>query len=151
MTNDKTIEPRLVEITREPVELYKVLKFEGLSGSGGEAKVAIEAGLVSVNGNVELQKRKKLTGGDVIRVGDEVLVLKLVEGAASEDKPVKVKVAKPVKKPPPKKDWRKKRTPAEIDADAGVVSVRGKLDIESSGKSQPRAAGRRRTAPRKPR
>ena len=28
-------------ITREPVELYKILKFEGIVGSGGEAKGVI--------------------------------------------------------------------------------------------------------------
>ncbi|MDF1765386.1 MAG: RNA-binding S4 domain-containing protein [Gammaproteobacteria bacterium] len=125
MNKDASIEPRLVEITREPVELYKVLKFEGLVGSGGEAKAAIEAGLVTVNGTAELQKRKKLVGGDVVRVGDEVLVLSLVEGYVAPtpaEKPKKVVE----KKAAPKKDWRKKRTPAEIDAAAGVVSQRGK-------------------------
>ncbi|MBE9539561.1 MAG: RNA-binding S4 domain-containing protein, partial [Proteobacteria bacterium] len=32
---------RKVEITREPVELYKILKFEALVSSGGEAKLVI--------------------------------------------------------------------------------------------------------------
>ena len=35
---------RLVEISREPVELYKILKFEGLAESGGHAKAAVAAG-----------------------------------------------------------------------------------------------------------
>ncbi len=35
---------RVVEISREPVELYKILKFEGMVGSGGEAKQVIAAG-----------------------------------------------------------------------------------------------------------
>jgi len=30
-----------IEINKEPVELFKILKFEGLVGSGGEAKSAI--------------------------------------------------------------------------------------------------------------
>jgi hypothetical protein len=38
---------RSVELLREPVELYKVLKFEGLVASGGEAKAAIDAGSCS--------------------------------------------------------------------------------------------------------
>ena len=151
MSKDKAIEPRLVEINREPVELYKVLKFEGLTGSGGEAKAAIDSGLVTVNGNVELQRRKKLVGGDVIRVGDEVLVLGLIEGyvapEASESEALAQSTksatsSKSAKKAPPKKDWRRKRTPAQIDADAGVVSERGKLDIQTSGKAKPRAGGR---------
>jgi ribosome-associated protein len=36
----------MVEISREPVELYKILKFEGMVASGGEAKVVVAAGQV---------------------------------------------------------------------------------------------------------
>ena len=32
---------RDVELMCEPVELFKILKFEGLVGSGGEAKAAV--------------------------------------------------------------------------------------------------------------
>jgi len=62
-----------VEITREPVELYKILKFEGLVPSGGEAKLVIENGMVSVNGEVELRKRRKIVAGDVIEFAGEYL------------------------------------------------------------------------------
>ena len=43
---------RIVEISREPVELYKILKFEGMVASGGQAKVVVAAGQVLVNGKV---------------------------------------------------------------------------------------------------
>ena len=55
-----------VVINREPVELYKVLKFEGLVGSGGEAKLVVDNGLVRLNGEVATRKRKKVVSGDVI-------------------------------------------------------------------------------------
>lgn len=55
-----------VVLTQSPTELYKILKFEGLSSSGAEAKIAIADGLVKVNGAIELQKRKKIIAGDVI-------------------------------------------------------------------------------------
>ena len=55
-----------VVINQEPVELYKVLKFEGLVGSGGEAKLVVDNGLVRLNGEVETRKRKKVVSGDVI-------------------------------------------------------------------------------------
>lgn len=55
-----------VLINREPVELYKVLKFEGLVGSGGEAKLVVDNGLVRLNGEVETRKRKKVVSGDII-------------------------------------------------------------------------------------
>jgi ribosome-associated protein len=55
-----------VVINKEPVELYKILKFESIASSGGEAKAFIEAGQVQVNGEVETRKRKKIVAGDVI-------------------------------------------------------------------------------------
>ena len=128
MNSDKTgesrLKPRSVELLREPVELYKVLKFEGLVASGGEAKAAIDAGLVFVNDKVERQKRKKLVNGDMVRMGEESLILKLAEDYDPASEPVKAKVNKIAPAPPAKKDWRRKRTPAQIDADAGVVSDR---------------------------
>jgi ribosome-associated protein len=68
-----------VEITREPIELYKLLKFEGLAMSGGEAKMMVAEGHVSVNGVVETQKRKKLVSGDCIEIGETKLKLRLSE------------------------------------------------------------------------
>ena len=69
---------RIVEIISEPVELFKILKFEGLVGSGGEAKMVVADGLVELNGKVETQKRKKIISGDVIKFSDEVLLIRFV-------------------------------------------------------------------------
>lgn len=69
---------RIVEITREPVELYKILKFEGMVASGGEAKQVISAGLVLVNGKVETRKRKKIVTGDTIGFGQETIRIRLI-------------------------------------------------------------------------
>jgi len=68
---------RNVEITSEPVELYKILKFEGMVSSGAEAKLAISNGLVLVNGKVETQKRKKMLSGDIIEFSEEKIRLQL--------------------------------------------------------------------------
>lgn len=70
---------RIVEITREPVELYKILKFEGLVTTGGEAKLLIGDGQVSVNGEIETRKRKKIVDGDTIEFRGEKLQIKLEE------------------------------------------------------------------------
>lgn len=51
---------------QEFIELNKLIKLLGLSDTGGEAKSFIEQGQVYVNGNLELQKRKKLRNGDEI-------------------------------------------------------------------------------------
>jgi len=60
-----------IEIYREPVELYKLLKFEGLASSGGEAKTLIGEGLVAVNGEVETRKRRKILAGDIVELAGE--------------------------------------------------------------------------------
>lgn len=64
---------REVEVTREPIELYKILKFEGMACSGGGAKVAIADGLVKVNKKIETQKRKKIVNGDTIEFAGEII------------------------------------------------------------------------------
>jgi ribosome-associated protein len=62
------METRTVKLTRIPVELHKILKFETLAASGGEAKHMIAEGRVTVNGKIETQKQKKIYPGDVIEI-----------------------------------------------------------------------------------
>jgi len=73
---------RLVEISREPIELYKILKFEGMTASGGQAKAAVASGQVLVNGKCETQKRKKIISGDTIEFNDEKICIKLSSSTA---------------------------------------------------------------------
>jgi ribosome-associated protein len=57
---------KTVELTKQPVELFKILKFEGLADSGGGAKAAISEGKVLVNGAVETRKRRQIVHDDLI-------------------------------------------------------------------------------------
>ena len=68
---------RDVEITEEPIELYKILKFENMVNSGGEAKYVISQGQVVVNGEVETRKRKKIFSDDIIEFKGEKLRIKV--------------------------------------------------------------------------
>lgn len=68
---------RTVEITKQPVELFKILKFEGMVTTGGEAKLVIADGQVSVNGEVETRKRRKILHGDIIVFANESLQIRL--------------------------------------------------------------------------
>jgi ribosome-associated protein len=68
---------RNVEIPKEPVELYKLLKFEGMAASGGEAKYLISEGKVLLNGEVETRKRKKIMSGDIVELGEEKIHVQL--------------------------------------------------------------------------
>jgi ribosome-associated protein len=77
---------REMEISEEPIELYKILKFENWVVSGGEAKQVILEGQVRVNGMVETRKRKKIFSGDVVEFGKNIVRLK-VSGAGRPNSP----------------------------------------------------------------
>jgi len=73
MNKDASEKMRVVEIEKEPIELYKILKFESMVQSGGEAKFVIAGGLVRVNGEIETRKRKKIVSGDIIEFEEEAI------------------------------------------------------------------------------
>lgn len=55
------------------IQLNQLLKLLSIAETGGIANQMITNGEVLVNGNVEIQKRKKLFPGDKISIGDQVL------------------------------------------------------------------------------
>lgn len=58
------------------INLTQVLKLSGWVMHGGEAKAMISEGLVRVNGEVELRKRRKMALGDTVALeGGPSLVL----------------------------------------------------------------------------
>ena len=57
----------------EFIKLGQALKKGNLVSSGVEAKMVILDGLVSVNGEVEMQRGKKLHDGDVVSYDGETL------------------------------------------------------------------------------
>jgi ribosome-associated protein len=71
MNTDASEKMRVVEIEEEPIELYKILKFENMVQSGGEAKHVIAEGLVRVNGEIETRKGRKIIAGDIIEFEEE--------------------------------------------------------------------------------
>ena len=66
-----------IEINREPIELFKILKFEGLVDSGAQAKQVIAEGLVSVNGEQETRKSRKMYNGDQLSFAGQEFTLQL--------------------------------------------------------------------------
>ena len=58
------------------ITLGQALKAANLVGSGGEAKVLVQAGEVLVNGEVETRRGRQLKEGDVIEVGEERLEIR---------------------------------------------------------------------------
>lgn len=64
-----------IEVSSEPIELYKVFKIANLVGGGGEAKHIISEGYVAVNGELETRKRRKMYDGDLIEFNQEYYVV----------------------------------------------------------------------------
>ena len=57
---------KTVTITTEYIKLQDLLKLADLVSTGGEAKVLIAVGEAAVNGEVCLQRGKKIRPGDVV-------------------------------------------------------------------------------------
>lgn len=65
-----------IKIKDDYIKLGQALKLAGMVGSGVEAKVMIQDGQVLLNGEVELQRGKKLHHGDVISFqGEEAEII----------------------------------------------------------------------------
>jgi ribosome-associated protein len=62
-----------VEISGESIPLGSFLKLAGVIESGGDAKQRITAGEVTVNGEEEVRRGRKLYRGDVVELGGERL------------------------------------------------------------------------------
>jgi ribosome-associated protein len=59
----------------EHITLDALLKATGLASSGGDAKLQIAAGQVSVNQETELRRGRKLRAGDLVVVGTQRIQL----------------------------------------------------------------------------
>ena len=62
-------------ITSEYIKLDSLLKGVNAVGSGGEVKLVVASGLVTVNGEQELRRGRKLYPGDRVRLGNEVYLV----------------------------------------------------------------------------
>ena len=63
-----------IHITTEFIKLQDLLKFAGAVETGGQAKELIQAGLVTVNGEVCTMRGKKLRPGDSAQVEDRLVL-----------------------------------------------------------------------------
>ena len=57
----------------EFIKLGQALKKASVVGSGVEAKFVIQDGLVTLNGEVEVQRGKKLYDGDIVSFNGETI------------------------------------------------------------------------------
>ncbi len=59
-----------VPLTTEFIKLDTLLKFAGVTDSGGQAKLLIREGLVLLNGKIVTQRGRKIRPGDVVKLSD---------------------------------------------------------------------------------
>jgi len=69
----------IIEITTEFIKLQDLLKFAGVCDTGGEAKIAIQEGDVSVNGEVCTMRGKKIRPGDEVELNGMQLTVKYAD------------------------------------------------------------------------
>lgn len=58
-------------ISTEYIRLDQLLKFANIADSGGFAKIIIKEGMVSINGDIVLQRGKKVYPGDILKISYE--------------------------------------------------------------------------------
>lgn len=63
----------IIKLRDEFIKLGQALKAANLVESGVDAKFVIQDGLVKVNGQVEVQRGKKLYDGDVVEFDGEII------------------------------------------------------------------------------
>ncbi len=64
------------KLTGEHIALFQLLKATHLCGTGGEAKIMIGEGLVTVDGDIETRLRKKIRVGEIVEYNGEQITVR---------------------------------------------------------------------------
>jgi len=72
----RTLNEAIRNPAMDPICLDQFLKLSSVAGTGGQAKLMIQAGEVKVNGAIETRRRRKLVAGDFVEVAGQNLVVK---------------------------------------------------------------------------
>ena len=66
----------IIKLKDDYIKLGQALKAAGLVESGVDAKSVIQDGMVKVNGQVEIQRGKKLYNGDIVEFeGNQIKII----------------------------------------------------------------------------
>ena len=77
---DGIFDMKEVWIQDEFIKLGQALKLAGLAGSGVDAKIAVQDGLVHLNGVVETRRGKKVFNNDQVSYNGESFVIRTKKG-----------------------------------------------------------------------
>lgn len=64
-----------IKIDGDYIKLGQLLKLAGVVDSGSYAKIVISEGLVSVNGEIDLRRGRKVYREDVVTFEDEAIIV----------------------------------------------------------------------------
>lgn len=64
-----------IKIKEDFIKLDSLLKFSNLATTGGHAKIMIQNGEVLVNGEVCIQRGKKIKKGDIIKTFEKEIIV----------------------------------------------------------------------------
>lgn len=145
MSEEIEVEAIGIDVSVQPIELYKVLKIANLVSGGGEAKYAISEGYVAVNGEVEQRKRCKMYDGDVIEFNGEFYVVLCDQPVQEQPESPKLKpkaAEKPEARKAPKQTDNKKKA-SNKSKSAGNRSVTKKAAEKASNAKVDTATGRK--------
>lgn len=67
------MEKQVIFIDTEFIKLQDLLKFAGLVETGGQSKILIQDGYVTVNGEICTMRGKKIRNGDIVTLDDDTL------------------------------------------------------------------------------
>ena len=66
----------IIKLRDDYIKLGQALKASGLVESGVDAKFVIQDGMVKVNGQIEVQRGKKLYNGDIVEFeGNQIKII----------------------------------------------------------------------------
>ena len=71
------MDPIAFDLRGDHITLDALLKAAGLASSGGEAKMLIQQGNVTVNGEVDLRRGRKVRAGDEVAIGERRVAVRV--------------------------------------------------------------------------
>jgi len=60
----------IIEISTQTIQLDQLLKWAGIADTGGQVRLFIDDGLITLNGVKVHERRKKIKPGDIIEIKD---------------------------------------------------------------------------------
>ncbi len=68
MKHDNCIIIQEITIHTAHIQLDQLLKWEGIIDTGGQVRPMLEEGMISINGEIATERRKKISPGDLVEL-----------------------------------------------------------------------------------